>query len=100
MMIMVRGEESTVMTQCDLELVNHQNLYIYQGSLLPLLFYCSFDVMKIVSLLLFSGKYRWDDGHVSGTVYHGGKDLTTTLTKVSVYNTPFLFSCSRAPTIT
>eukprot|EP00112_Aurelia_sp_Birch-Aquarium-sp1_P009240 Seg2040.7 transcript_id=Seg2040.7/GoldUCD/mRNA.D3Y31 product="Sphingosine-1-phosphate lyase 1" protein_id=Seg2040.7/GoldUCD/D3Y31 len=28
------------------------------------------------------GKYKWDDGHVSGTVYHGGKDLTTYLTKI------------------
>ena len=30
----------------------------------------------------FIGKYKWDDGHVSGTVYHGGKDLTAYLTKV------------------
>ena len=31
------------------------------------------------------GKYKWDDGHVSGTVYHGGQDLTRTLTKVCLW---------------
>jgi len=37
---------------------------------------------KEVDCLLSFGKYKWDDGHVSGTVYHGGQDLTRTLTKV------------------
>merc|ERR1719378_574899 len=32
--------------------------------------------------MMSMSKYKWDNGHVSGTVYHGGKDLTAFLTKI------------------
>ena len=32
----------------------------------------------------FIGKIKWEEGRVSGTVYHGDKDLTNLLTKVTL----------------
>lgn len=32
--------------------------------------------------IIFLGHYKWDEGAVSGTVYHGGKDLTELNAKV------------------